>query len=233
MKKTIAFLLALLMTLSTASVALAEAPELEDDPNLITIPEHVAKLPENSERAASRSDTVEITDTTIAVVTGDGLGITYKLPADLVYVLTQDVLQQYELYEKFYDDPIAVAREFAENGTHLNIYDPMYDLDIFVDVGVSVWSVMYPNTDALNEADVAFLQSYFNRNGFDVATTSTVGTLGGNTYFFFDCMEAKGFSCLLASVDGYEISIYFAASTAEQVQRAIDLLDGLTITSLS
>ena len=230
MKKIIALLLAVMMVVAMTT-AFAETAAPADDPNLFVIPETPAKVTEET-RASTRSDIVEIDGNQYGIITGENIGIAYEAPNSSIYVLTQDYIHQADLFASFYNDPLAAAMEFVEDGTHLNIYDNVSNVDIYVDISVANWANMFPETAEMTDSEIEIIQDYFVRNGFDDATTVTFGVAGGNSYFYYDCSASDGYVYLFTSVGGYQIRIYYAASSQAQVERGLELLNGLTITAM-
>lgn len=232
MKKLLAVLLALVLCFACVPGAFAEEAALADDNSLMDPAVIVAKSEEAAKKASTLSDMVEISENGYAVITGEGLGVAYVLPSDLVYVLTQDYLHQADVYARFYEDPLSIASGFIQNGMHLNVYDPINDVDLYVYITPSDWAALYPNTDNLSDNDVEFLQAYFNRNGGSGARNTVYGGAGGNKWFFFDFSNTNGLVYLMGSVSGYQIKVEYSAKTDAQVSRGLELLEGLTITAI-
>ena len=180
----------------------------------------------------SRGDIVEIQDNTYAILTGENIGIAYETDNPAVAVITQDYLQQSDLYFEFYQNPIAALADYFENGYHLNIYDRENNLDILIQVAAAGWAEAYPDSTNLSDAEIQSLLVYLEGSGFTDAATKTYGTAGNNSYFFFDCSESQGLVCLFTSVGGYSIRIHYWASTPDEVRKGLELLEGLTIAAI-
>ena len=110
-----------------------EETRLPEDENVLDVPKYDEKDGDGS-RASYVADQVEITNRTVAVLTGEGLGIAYRIPSGGIYVLTQDYLQQADTYALIYNNPLGAAANFIQNGMHLNIYEPSTGVDIYLEI---------------------------------------------------------------------------------------------------
>lgn len=232
MKRILALALSLMLATTMLGSACAEQTEPADDAALKAEQTLDEKQEEETLRAASRSDVVEIDGNKYAVMTGENIGIAYEIMDDNVYVLTQDYVRQAELYGKFYNDPLSAASKFVKNGMHLNIYDAANKVDVYIYVSTADWAMLYPDTEKLTEDSVALLKSYFRRNGLDNADTEVFGTAGNNHYFFYNCKSTDGMVYMYTSVGGYMVQIRYEAKTDEQVSRGLELLDDLAIVAM-
>lgn len=230
MKKWLTILRVSLVLFSARSV-MAEEPAIMDDPTIAQAAAFEAKEDAAADRAASRSDVVEIDGNQYAVVTGENIGIAYEAPEG-VYVLTQDYVRQADLFDRFYNDPLSAASSFVENGMHMNIYDSENKVDIFIYISTADWASLYPDAADLDDDEVELLDAYFRRNGLDVAQDYTFGKAGNNCYFFYNCLDADQDVWMMTSVGGYQIRVVYDVKTMDQVVRGLELLEGLTIAAV-
>lgn len=231
MKKILSLAVALMLATLMLSCACAEQTEIADDAALRAVPALDDKQ-EETVRALSRSDTVEIDGNQYAVVTSEGIGIGYEVTENGVYVLTQDYVRQSDVYSKFYSDPLSAASNFVKNGMHMNIYDAVNDVDLYIYVSTADWATFYPDSEKLTDDSIETLKAYFRRNGFSDADNEVFGTAGNNHYFFYDCHSTEGKVYMYTSVGGYMVRVQYKATTKEQVSRGLDLMDSLTIVTM-
>lgn len=231
MKRILTLVLALMLATLMLGCACAEQTEIADDAVLRAAPALDEKQ-EETVRALSRSDIVEIDGNQYAVVTSENIGIGYEVTESGVYVLTQDYVRQSDVYSKFYGDPLSAASNFVKNGMHMNIYDAVNDVDLYIYVSTADWAVFYPDSEKLTEDSIATLKAYFRRNGFSDADNEVFGTAGNNHYFFYDCRSTEGRVYMYTSVGGYMVHVQYKATTQDQVSRGLNLMDNLTIVAM-
>ncbi len=208
-----------------------EETRLPEDENVLDVPKYDEKDGDGS-RASYVADQVEITNRTVAVLTGEGLGIAYRIPSGGIYVLTQDYLQQADTYALIYNNPLGAAANFIQNGMHLNIYEPSTGVDIYLEIFPSAVSSMFPDASRLTNSEIETVMMYFLRNGFDVADRAVFGSAGANQYFFFDCTGYDNMVYMYTMVGGYTVRIMYGATDSFMISRGLQLLDGLTIVAV-
>lgn len=233
MKKILLPLLAMLLVFSAAASLAESEPAVQIEPYLPEASDRPAKMA-GGVRAADRKDRVEISGNQYAVLTGENIGIAYIAPGSEVYVLTQDYAQQADLYDMFYNNPIAALLQFYEDGTHMNIYDSASGVDIYIDITSDGWTQLWPDTSAMSSADVNYLMTEFLLSGLNLyAGSYEFGAVGNNDYFIFDCSASRGRVIMYASVGGSEIIITYSAENAAQVTRGLELMASLTIVKMN
>ena len=183
------------------------------------------------ERAGGASDSVVINGNNYSVITPHGIEILYNVPSGRnVFCLTQDYVAQHELYEAFYNSPIATVQNFIESDMHFNIFDADSGVDIYIYIGEANWAALYPNSTQMTASDADDLLELM-RQGLSVfgsALDTQVGWLGGNVYFYANCYN-NGAVHLLTAVNGYEVYVRYNANTNDAVDVGLDLLANLTI----
>ncbi len=216
--------------LNSGLIAKAEEIILTDDPMLKSFPDFPEKDEEKMTKSiTSVSDLVEISDEGYGILTREGLAIGYTLSDDFVYVFTQDLVHQLDLYLTFYDNPIPVILSYVYNGVHLNIFDPTNQIDIYVIISEADWASLYPESNNLSESDVEKLLSFFSKNGFQNAKDSAYAKVGGNYWLIFDCSDTEGLVYMYTSVGGHQIQVCYEAKKNKEVQIGLKLINQLDI----
>lgn len=206
--------------------------DLEPDETLAEIPDSMSKDASMPTRGVqSGSDLVEISGNNYAVLTPEGIGIAYTAGEDVV-VFTQDYLQQSELFQKYYKNPIGAVSAMIDERKHLNVYDPQTEVDLFVCVFEGEWEQLYPDSNNLTDAEVRGIMMYLESCGFDEAANKTFGMAGGNQYFLFDLSQTEGYVVMFASVNGYRVRVHYFAKTQDQVLRGLEMMEGLVIRAI-
>lgn len=226
MKKFFALFLAALMCAFCCTAAFAEDAELAaGDFTKLEDPDSG----KNSEmRAYTATDTVIISGNSYHVVTPEGISITYTAPNENVYCLTQDIASQFTLYSAFYSSPVNACSNFIEEGMHFNIYDLSTNIDIYLFVSSAQWASVFPNADALSDSEAGMVMDYLTQYAVSGAQNATMGTAGGNTYFY---MEADNTVFLVTSVNGYQVYLCYEATSQNAALAGLSLLDNLVISA--
>ncbi len=223
-------IIVILMALIPIMTANAEEMVSPDSLPLKSIPDLPEKSAEEMNRSISSvSDLVEISDEGFGILTGEGLAIGYTLTGDPVYVFTQDMIHQFDLYCTFFENPIQTILSFVYNGVHLNVYDPGNKIDMFVKVSETEWAAEYPETAKLSESDQETLFAYFRKNGFDTAKDTAYAKIGGNYWLIFDCSDTDGLVYMFTSVAGHQIMVYYNAKNSDEVQVGLKLANQLDV----
>ena len=217
MKRFIALLLAALLCLGCCAVGFAEEPEFtaEDVPPLET----PGSGKDPGMRAYSAADSVVISGNSYSVVTPEGIAITYTAPNSNVYCLTQDLANQYPLYDAFYSSPVSICAQFIDTGMHLNIFDVSTQSDVYVFVSSADWA-------NLSDVEANIVMDYLTQYAISGVQDATVGTAGDNIYFYVRTADEV---YLVTSVNGYQVYVCFAAPNQDAVLAGLSLLDNLSI----
>ncbi|MBR3928579.1 MAG: hypothetical protein IKJ65_06195 [Clostridia bacterium] len=229
MKKIVAILL--MVVLSMAFTGMAEKIDFAAEKNAVDFAEKSVKA--GAEDDATQTDMVQINGNQYAILTSDFVGISYVSPSNYVFVLTQDYLHQAEIFDAFYNDGLKAALNFIDQGIHLNVYDADTGLDIYVQVIESGLGEYFPDAENLSEAEIQYVHEYFRGAGFTDEETPTFKKVGGNHYFFFDLSDTDQRVYMYTMKGGKVICIQYNAVTAELVERGVELLESLTVSSLT
>ena len=217
---------------SWVTVVMGEDFSLDNDIMLKSIPD----FPQKNEKILNQyyflgsvSDLVMIDNNGYEILTPDGLQIKYKPANDSIYVLTQDLLHQFHLYQNFYKDPLSTAISFVYNDIHLNVYDMKNGIDLFLTCNETEWASVFPDAVQWSEKDKELLISFFQQNGFEQAKSTAFMAIGGNYWLVFDCSDTDGLVYLFSAVFGRQIRVTFNALNNDDIQKGLLLITQLTI----
>ena len=231
MKKPLCIILAIAMLLSINVFALAES-NLETTLSNIEVgaPQISSPTEKNMmDRSdfTQTTDVVSLTDSSIVIRTADGLYFSYVCPSENVVTLSQDVMQQANLYLIFYTNNMTgQAATFIEQGMHLNIFDFDTQTDIYLFASATPLSQALQNLTSYSEADVKVLESMLAESWFEGANSVTTGMIGNNLWIFGDYGTAGD---MLTFVNGLCIECVMYYGEGSGASTALALLNNLTI----
>lgn len=235
MKKVLCFVLSCALLLSVTLFASADS-DLEAALAGVEIvpPSFDFSLGEKSamDRAtfAVTSDVVSFSDADVSIQTESGINIRFQYPNEYVLAMTQDLVQQAYLYIQMYQNAPDVVASFVEEGMHLNIFDQVTGADIFLYAEASPLAGAIQDLDAHSEANITLVQDMLTQYYFGDASSVSVGTVGGNLWFFAD----YGFyGVMLTFVNGVEVDCMFKYVDSDQGPvTELTLLNSLTISAV-
>ncbi len=232
MKKPLCIILAVVMLLSINVFALAESNLETTLSNIEVGTSHISSTP-TEKKMMDRSDftqttdVVSLTDSSIVIRTADGLYFSYVCPSENVVALSQDVMQQANLYLTFYPNNMTgQAAEFIEQGMHLDIFDFDTQTDIFLFASATTLSLALQNLTSYSEADVKVVESMLAESWFEGANSVTTGMIGNNLWIFGD-YGTGGY--MVTFVNGLCIECIMNYGGGTGASTALALLNNLTI----
>ena len=232
MKKAFCLVLAAVMLLSVNAFASAESG-LETTLSGIDVgTSQLSSAPaekKTMDRAdlTQTTDVISLTDSSIVIRTADGLYFSYVCPSEYVVSLSQDVMQQANLYLTFYPSNMTgQAASFIEEGMHLNIFDFETGTDIYLYTFSSPLSQALQNLTSYSETDVKVVESLLTDSWFEDANSVTTGMIGNNLWIFGD--YGKG-GDMLTFVNGMCIECVMYYGDGAGASTALNLLNNLTI----
>ena len=235
MKRILSIIVALILALSL-TVGLAEEAAEKPDLSTIEVPDYKSMKDEPEEKvedthkSSITRDIVTINNGQYKVVTPEGIRFTYTA-TDSSFALTQDLIQQADLFVAIYNDPMAVVSHWMENGTHLNIYDFQDKVDIYAHVVETGLAKLYPESTRLSQSDADYILSFMANSPryFQGASDTTCGWIGSNVWFLGDMRNVDGTVTLVSFVGGKEIFAYGSVSSDAQYDCLIGHLQNLVI----
>lgn len=173
-------------------------------------------------------DVVEIDGDKYAVLTPKGLGIAYRADSDYIAVFTQDYVQQREVFDLFYENPIGVVASMIEDKLHMNIMDLESGVSVLVYQLEGLWEELYPDTNSLSDSEIQSLMMFLESCGFQNAKRETFGYAGKHSYFMFDYSDTEGCVVLFTTTGGKIANVIYTAQTEEEVVKGLELVEKLT-----
>lgn len=165
----------------------------------------------------------------VSVVTAEGIKLTAEIPFGTV-CLTQDLLQQLDLYQALYSDIGRAVENYINKGEHMNIYNIFTGTDAFVSISAQSIAALVGDANNLTDDEAKYIVDYISRNWYS-GTKGEVKTVNGTKYFVFDLYKEKGVIIYETFIGGQNLTVKFLLDkTAPSVMDDVTaIMNGLRI----
>ena len=236
MKKLIAALVALMLVLSmTVCFAETAEPDLRDlsdvQPSDFT-KDDPAKSDDLQLKGTLTQDVVTINGNSYKVVLPSGVTMEFTANGNCI-ALTQDLIQQSDLFVRLYQNPAEVIDRWINSELHLNIFDTDTKLDLYIHAAPSSLAVIYPDSSRLEEEEANHIIEFMKGQPryFQGASDVACGWIGKNVWFLGDMRAVDGTVTLVSFVGGQEIYAYARIESEVQYSSLLAHLENLVITA--
>lgn len=192
--------------------------------------EKKAVCPDGKALAPSMTDDIVTIDTVngvFTVVTAAGTRLSVTLPFG-VYCITQDIVQQLDVYLSLYADVGAALNTYASQGIHMDLYDFCTGQSVYVAESGDIFAAITGNLSRLNLTDRKQVAAYLSGNRFG-NYPSQFKRVGGNIYIAFDLAQDCGFVVYDTIVGGRLIEVYTVCESGREGMERIDrMISSLT-----
>lgn len=149
----------------------------------------------------------------VSVVTAEGIKLTAEIPFGTV-CLTQDLLQQLDLYQALYSDIGRAVENYINKGEHMNIYNIFTGTDAFVSISAQSIAALVGDANNLTDGEAKYIVDYISRNWYS-GTKGEVKTVNGTKYFVFDLYKEKGVIIYETFIGGQNLTVKFLLDNTE------------------
>ncbi len=149
----------------------------------------------------------------VSVVTAEGIKLTAEIPFGTV-CLTQDLLQQLDLYQALYSDIGRAVENYISKGEHMNIYNIFTGTDAFVSISAQSIAALVGDANNLTDSEAKYIVDYISRNWYS-GTKGEVKTVNGTKYFVFDLYKEKGVIFYETFIGGQNLTVKFLLDNTE------------------
>lgn len=182
---------------------------------------------------AFTSDIVTIDEENgVYTVNTDSVGMRVEVPFGYVCI-TQDIFQQLDVYFSLYKDVSVALQDYIENGVHLNLFDLLTGLDVYVYVEDDPLSALVGDLAAVPEAYAQRVFAYMAQNWFDDAQYD-VRNIGSRPYAVVDLREDHGYITYITFAGGKTVqAVCFADADDEDALSGVaSLMECVSVTTL-
>lgn len=171
--------------------------------------------------------TIDTENGVFTVVTAAGTRLSVTLPFG-VYCITQDIVQQLDVYLSLYADVGAALNTYASQGIHMDLYDFCTGQSVYVAESGDIFAAITGNLSRLNLTDRKQVAAYLSRNRFG-NYPSQFKRVGENIYIAFDLAQDCGFVVYDTIVGGRLIEVYTVCENGREGMERIDrMISSLT-----